>query len=742
MHCNRPRAALEVWGGPEYTLNRVEEVFHDQVERSGHRHRASDIDRFASLGLTALRYPVLWEQVAPETLDAPDWAWTDVRLERIRAAGMRPIAGLLHHGSGPAYTSLLDPRFPVLLARYARMVAQRYPWVTDYTPVNEPLTTARFSALYGLWYPHARSDRAFVRALLNQTRGVALAMRAIRGVTPAARLVQTEDCGACFGTRQTREQVVFENHRRWLTWDLLVGRVDAAHPLRRYLEAHGGSPAELDRFCEHPVAPDVIGLNYYVTSDRVLDHRLDRYPSSRHGGNGTLRYADVEAVRARRRGLIGHRAHLVEAWHRYRLPVALTEVHLACTREEQARWLAEAWQGAHDARAEGAEVLAVTPWALMGSYDWDSLVTASKGRYESGAFDVRSSEPRPTSLVPMIRQLSRDDVPVHPGLAQRGWWHRPERIIHRSGKEVRQPGEAQGPPLLIVGSTGTLGRAFERVARERGLLTRSASRAELDITDPVAVRRLVAQVGPWAVINAAGYVRVDDAERDDQACFDVNTAGAAHVAAACRAQDVRLVTYSSDLVFDGGQDRAYTERDAPRPLSVYGASKAEAERRVLEILPSALVVRTSAFFGPWDASNFLIRSLQALGRGEPCRAASDVIVSPTYVPDLVHAALDLLLDGERGLWHLTNQGAMSWHDFARHGAITCGIPADGIESVPADYFGWPAPRPAYSALTSVRGRLMRSTHDAIAAFAASVSIEQGSVVRSAHAGTAQVLPSA
>jgi len=163
-------------------------------------------------------------------------------------------------------------------------------------------------------------------------------------------------------------------------------------------------------------------------------------------------------------------------------------------------------------------------------------------------------------------------------------------------------------------------------------------------------------------------------------------------------------------------------------LSVYGASKAEAERRVLEILPSALVVRTSAFFGPWDASNFLMRSLQALGRGEPCPAAADIIVSPTYVPDLAHATLDLLLDGERGVWHLTNEGALSWYAFARDAALACGLPVDGLEAVPADNMRWPAPRPAYSALSSVRGPVMRSTQEAIAAFAGSVTIEQGSIV--------------
>jgi dTDP-4-dehydrorhamnose reductase len=329
--------------------------------------------------------------------------------------------------------------------------------------------------------------------------------------------------------------------------------------------------------------------------------------------------------------------------------------------------------------------------------------------------------------VPLIRQLAQDEALVHPGLAQRGWWRRPERIIYHAGRGA-MPEDGQAPPLLIIGSTGTLGRAFERVARERGLVARSVSRSELDITDPVAVLALVARVQPWAVVNAAGFVRVDDAEREARACFEVNTLGAAHVAAACSDQGVPLVTYSSDLVFDGEQGRPYTEGDVPRPLNVYGTSKAEAERRVLAILPSALVVRTSAFFGPWDSSNFLIRSLRALERGESWPAAADVIVSPTYVPDLVHATLDLLLDGERGLWHLTNDGAMSWFEFARGAAVACGLPPGGVQSVPADGLGWPAPRPVYSALSSIRGRLMRSTHDAVAAFAASLSLEQASVV--------------
>ena len=168
---------IEVWGGVECTLNRVGEEFHSQLESNGHLRRIeSDLDAFASLGISAIRYPVLWELVEtePGLLDFTD---SDRALAHLEAGPMRPILGLVHHGSGPRWDLTDRPDFPRLLAEFARAVARRYPWVADYTPVNEPLTTARFAALYGIWYPHQRNDMAFVRALLNEARGTVLAMR-------------------------------------------------------------------------------------------------------------------------------------------------------------------------------------------------------------------------------------------------------------------------------------------------------------------------------------------------------------------------------------------------------------------------------------------------------------------------------------------------------------------------------------------------------------------------------------
>jgi len=201
---------------------------------------------------------------------------------------------------------------------------------------------------------------------------------------------------------------------------------------------------------------------------------------------------------------------------------------------------------------------------------------------------------------------------------------------------------------------------------------------------------------------------VDDAEREPEACMRANALAPALLAAACARTGARLVTFSSDLVFDGREDdgrprtRPYVESDQPRPLNVYGRSKALMEERVLDVLPSALVVRTSAFFGPWDAHNFVTVALRALARGEPFPATCDVTISPTYVEDLVHATLDLLIDGERGIWHVANPAAVTWAELAERAAEMAEIRRPHIVPTPLDAQPLPAARPRYSVLGSER----------------------------------------
>ena len=216
--------------------------------------------------------------------------------------------------------------------------------------------------------------------------------------------------------------------------------------------------------------------------------------------------------------------------------------------------------------------------------------------------------------------------------------------------------------------------------------------------------------------NTAGYVRVDDAEREAERCRRENADGPAGLAEACARQGIGLVTFSSDLVFDGALGRPYVESDPVNPINVYGRTKAEAERRVVAANPAALIVRTSAFFGPWDAYNFVAIALRELAAGRPFVAMSDGVASPTYVPDLVHTSLDLLIDGERGVWHLANVGAVSWLDFARHAAALAGVPTDRLVGRPTAELGLAAPRPPTTPLASERGTLLPPLEDALERF--------------------------
>jgi len=713
---------LELWGGHECTVNRVGDRYRDQTWATGHQQRPGDLERFASLGITALRYPVLWERVAPDRPDQYDWRWSDERLAEIARLGMRPIVGLVHHGSGPRYTSLVEDSFPALLGQYAAAVAERYPHVEEWTPVNEPVTTARFSALYGIWYPHARDEGLFWRALLNQIDGTRAAMKAIRRVNPAARLVQTDDLGHTYATPPLAWTAEYNNNRRWATWDLLTGRVDRHHPLWGDIERLGFAD-RARAIADDPCPPDVIGVNHYVTSDRFLDHRLDAYDLPPPADW----YHDLTAARVLHPPPPGLTNVLRQAWERYGLPLAVTESHLGCTREEQLRWL---WQSWHDCVAlveEGVDVRALTAWALLGNVDWTSLITEERGEYEPGAFDVRGPTPRPTAIAEVLAALGNGGAALatmqdNPVLHRQGWWRRDVRLEH-----APYPLEDAGPaaavpavavrPLVIAGATGTLGRAFAGACDLRGIDYVLADRAMLPIDDPARMAAFLDEQRPWAVVNAAGWVRVDDAEGEEAACFRANADGAANLARACAERGVHCTVFSSDLVFDGGKDGAYAESDAPAPLGAYGRSKAAMEAAVLRDAPATLVVRTAAFFSPYDAHNFaraVERGLRDGGRF----AAADCVVTPTFVPDLVNACLDLAIDGESGVWHLANGEAVSWVEFAKAIAVALDLDPGLVEVAGPAALGWRAARPAQAALASERGQLLPSLANAIERFAA------------------------
>jgi dTDP-4-dehydrorhamnose reductase len=709
----RQAKPLELWGGVECSLVRIGDDFRNQLVETGHWSRMGDIDAMADLGIKAVRYPILWETVAPESPNELDFSWHEERIGRLQERGVRVVAGLLHHGSGPRYTELLDPDFPKLFADYAAAVARRFRSIDLWNPINEPLTTARMSFLYGLWYPHMKDRGASLRAVVNQCLAIAQAIEAVRSVNPKAQLLVSEDVPKTFATAELQYQADHENERRWLPFDLLAGRVTPGHYYHDDLLRNGVPEQSIARLATGAATPDILGFDHYLTSERFLDHRVERYPKEKAGGNGRDRYVDVEAVRvAKLRGQVGVGKRLRELWERYRLPIAITEVHHGCTREEQVRWLVEVWNAAEAERARGADIRAVTLWAMFGLVDWRSLLTRREGIHEPGAFEIRSPEPRPTLVAKAAAALGRGERLDHPILDQPGWWHRPGRTYARRKYETLGVNSHHGlRPLLITGATGTLGQAFARICSHRGLPHVMTSRAELDICDEASISEALDKYRPWAVINAAGFVRTDEAEHLADECFRANVTGPELLAKACKLHGLPFVTFSSDLVFDGKLGRSYVEPDQPAPACAYGRSKAEAEARLLKLDADALIIRSSAFFGPWDRYNFLSETIERLKRGEEVVASEKTFVSPTYIPDLVHASLDLLLDGEKGIWHLTNQGAVSWHELALEVADMARVGSGRIRAAEDE-------EKVDTSLTSKRGLLLRPLPQALTDFAA------------------------
>ena len=708
---------LELWGGIECTINRVKHQYFDQLEYAGHYNRITDLDHLASLGITKLRYPVIWEKHQPEQETNIDWARTEEYLNRLRALNITPIAGLVHHGSGPKYVNFYDGSFEQGLADYAEKVAKQFPWLEYFTPVNEPLTTARFCGLYGHWYPHKTSDYDFFKVLLSECKATVLAMKAIKRVIPNAKLVQTDDLGKCHSTPLLKYQADFENERRWLSYDLLCGKLTSDKLMWKYMGQVGIKAEELSFFLEQIFPPDICGFNYYLTSERFLDEDLQKYPAQYHGGNGKHQYADVHTAMVKMDEETGPYQLIKEAWERFHLPLAITECHLYSPREDQMRWFYERWLTLNRLKEEGVDIWAQTAWALFGLHGWNKLCTAPWGEYEPGVFSLASGSPRPTAMTRLIQHLSRHGTFDHPVLQGEGWWKREDRKIP-VGKTVlslKQPvKEVQCcRPLVIIGKNGTLCNAIREIAEERNLHYVVLSRSDLDISDSVKVQNMINKFNPWAIINAAGYVNIDTAGFDVKDCLKSNFKGPVILADGCAKRNIRFLTFSSDQVFDGRKSSPYVESDEPAPLSSYGKSKVKAERKIQNVNPDALIIRTSSFFGPWDEYNFVFQVLKGLSEDRRIQAADDVFISATYLPDLIHESLNMLLDHEGGIFHLTNTGVVSWAEFAKKVAARAQLDAALIDAVPLKSMGLTALRPRYSALISEKGLRLPSLDDAI-----------------------------
>ncbi|HYZ15658.1 MAG TPA: family 1 glycosylhydrolase [Candidatus Acidoferrum sp.] len=411
---------FEVWASPEPTVARVDaHRVRDQLALTGHDRRDGDVALLASLGVDASRTPILWERCAPDDPTRIDLSWAERRLGLLRDAAIEPIVTLLHHGSGPRYTDLLDPAFPVLFADYAESVARMFPWVRRWTPINEPLTTARFSTLYGVWYPNLRDDHAFGRALVHQTLAILTALERIRSVNPAAELVLTEDLQRFVAADEgVARYAAFLRERMYLSAELLAGRIDERHALAPFLLTECGVHArELAEIRARAAAPALIAFNHYPHSERYLFTTPD----------GTI--GDVPAVYVRGEAPPRAQPLLAEAAARLRLPLALGEVHVHAPADERVRWLAQHVDDVRALREASVDVRGVGVWAAFGMTDWHSLLREEAAVAEDGIFTFAGAggTPERTALADAVLTLTRTGKIVPE--ATPGWWEREDRYL-------------------------------------------------------------------------------------------------------------------------------------------------------------------------------------------------------------------------------------------------------------------------------------------------------------------------
>lgn len=259
--------------------------------------------------------------------------------------------------------------------------------------------------------------------------------------------------------------------------------------------------------------------------------------------------------------------------------------------------------------------------------------------------------------------------------------------------------------LALIGANGQLG--YDLMQRLAGQDAVPLTHADLDIADGDAVERVLDAAACDVVINLAAYHRVDDCEAPGNAerAFLVNGLGVRNLARHCARTGRVLVHFSTDYVFDGRAGRPYTEEDAPRPLSVYGASKVAGEHFVQALCERYYLIRTTGLYGVVGSSgkggNFVETMISRGRAGAPLRVVDDQVMSPTATADLAGKVLELIATGRYGLYHITNSGWCSWYEFARTIFELDGINAD-LQPTTSAAFGAAARRPAFSALENRR----------------------------------------
>ena len=273
--------------------------------------------------------------------------------------------------------------------------------------------------------------------------------------------------------------------------------------------------------------------------------------------------------------------------------------------------------------------------------------------------------------------------------------------------------------VLVTGCEGQLGWDTVRQLESRGIECRGVDIRDFSLTDAPAVRDFVSRYRPDAIVHCAAYTNVDKAESEPEICAGVNGMGTLNMVRAALSVGAKMVFISTDYVFPGTGDHPWKVDDPYGPLNVYGMSKVQGEDAVRSLMTRFFILRTSWVFGR-NGRNF-VRTMLRLGREKKeIRVVSDQIGSPTYTQDLARVICDLLPTEKYGIYHVRNEGFMSWFDFAAMIMEKAGLPCQVLPVSSAEY-PTPAKRPLNSRLDASRLaeagiRPMPSVEDALSRF--------------------------
>ena len=370
----------------------------DEYELMGHyEHWKEDVDLCRDLGLHALRWGVPWYKVEPEP-GKFDWSWVDGVIHyMVEDLGINPIIDLMHYGC-PFWLErgFANKDYPAIVARYAAAFSERYKdLISWYTPLNEPIITALMCGLRGLWPPYRHGEKGYIRIMMQIAKGILQTVKTIRQIQPRSIMVHVEATGL---TRTISEDLSSlareEQHRGYLCFDLLTGRISTDHLLFSWLLRNGVSLNEISELHREQISLDMVGMNFYPqwsTKQIYLDKR------------GHVAFRETEPEGEGFSELIRHYSE------RYQAPIMITETSAVGSEEIRLRWLKSSVAAIKTLRSEGVPVVGYTWFPLFTMIDWRYRFgnePLEKFYLELGLYRLNREEAKPRWLdTPLVNEF-------------------------------------------------------------------------------------------------------------------------------------------------------------------------------------------------------------------------------------------------------------------------------------------------------------------------------------------------